>query len=1228
MNDYLLEQLGPEKFQHLAQALILSEDSSVACFPVGQADGGRDAVSFHSRDDGARILYQVKYVREPQRQNARSKVAKAISEETHKVVKLLEESTFDRYVVVTNVQGSATHETGSIDTVAKALGSIPVPAEVWWRDDVNRRLDATASVRWAYPELLRAPDLLAALVLRPSPGDPLTGPLRAYIADQAEGDSEVRFKQVDLQNDLFSLFVDVPIAPSTQYKSEAEARRTPYRFAGVLEAAGLAKADSARTHLKYTPQDGLPTVGAAEFLLAPPASSAYPWIVLEGGPGQGKSTLAQYVCQRYRLNLLGADASAGGALRLPFKVDLRELSMWLDGLNPLVDAHSAHGQTKSTEAFLAASVSQAAGGASFSVDDLLEIFARSASLLVFDGLDEIAELASRNKVVNELNQFLRRCTTYDFSVSAVVTTRPSALTGLRPFAKSWTSFQLQALNEDLIREYAGRWCEAKGIAGAVRKSLQRVLSERLRESHIAELSRNPMQLAIFLSLLHSRGVSLPDKRTALYDLYVELFFAREAEKSEIVKRHLELLVDVHRFLAWTLHSEAEVKSSLGRIEEARLRRILREYLIREGRRPEQVDELFDGISQRVVFLVARIEGTFEFEVQPLREYFVGKHLYETAPYSPPGREATGTKPDRFDALARRPYWSNATRFFAGCFSKGELPGLAERLEVLGQDADFGATNIPGTLSAALLGDWVFSQSPRSQNAIIDLVVSRPLLRSLIANGRPSFRGAAGQLSLPDGCGRDQLVDACLVGLRQANQSDELVDLARVIQLNASQAEIDSVWRQEMANAVGKPDDLARWVLLGRRLGVLGRIAAQDLGEMLGEAAADERVLRMVVQSDRSDVLSKMVEQQVLELASEEDFGGSHDREDALTLAIHALGPIGYYGLFNARRDSESLHEAQNALWMLERRGRAPSPPRQETTLRIAEAYSEQAERSVREWRQGPEPWRAISAVVDEVLPRSWARYRIAVVSSMTLSSVVTDSEGSEDWSDLQSIAWRARSKFRARVWWERAFETATSNNERRFLAALAVLHCGPNTLISLLPNIEPVLYGKGGAENYARVATLCRQVTIFARHRRADGRALDLSRLPENLRPRTLALLTDYASSSAVPGLLERLFASRRMDEEQLIAFARFGLRVAGDGTMSWESVLPGVRAAYSKGMRVETPPRLTVPHQIAQEICRNSEKYPTDLLQAAQNEHARTLLSTQIPLATVADKEKWFDLN
>ncbi|MDQ2743979.1 MAG: hypothetical protein M3Z66_17015, partial [Chloroflexota bacterium] len=128
--------------------------------------------------------------------------------------------------------------------------------------------------------------------------------------------------------------------------------------------------------------------------------------------------------------------------------------------------------------------------------------------------------------------------------------------------------------------------------------------------------------------------------------------------------------------------------------------------LREGHDPGLADQLFEGMVERVVALVSRVEGTYEFEVQPLREYFVARHLYETAPYVPPGATSDATLPDRFDALIRNGYWLNVARFMAGCYNKGELASLVAALRSLCDDRVHGATRRPRELARMFLADWV------------------------------------------------------------------------------------------------------------------------------------------------------------------------------------------------------------------------------------------------------------------------------------------------------------------------------------------------------------------------------------------------------------------------------------------------------------------------------------------------------------------------------------------
>ena len=62
--EYQYESLTPDSFQHLVQALLSATYPDAQCYPVGQADGGRDFIVFtnHGAKHGARrfVLYQIK----------------------------------------------------------------------------------------------------------------------------------------------------------------------------------------------------------------------------------------------------------------------------------------------------------------------------------------------------------------------------------------------------------------------------------------------------------------------------------------------------------------------------------------------------------------------------------------------------------------------------------------------------------------------------------------------------------------------------------------------------------------------------------------------------------------------------------------------------------------------------------------------------------------------------------------------------------------------------------------------------------------------------------------------------------------------------------------------------------------------------------------------------------------------------------------------------------------
>ena len=662
--DYTYENLGPDRFQEFCQALLAKPFPNLQCLPTRQPDGGRDAIAYYDEGkNGSFTVFQIKFVEKPlAKTDVHSWLRDTLEKESPKIEKLIPKGAKE-YYLLTNVPGTAHLDSGSIDKVNEILKTtISVPAYCWWRDDLNQRLDGLWDLKWSYPELLSGLDVLGYLVQSRLHEDKKgrMGAIRAFLRDQYKMDQKVRFKQVDLQSNLLDLFIDVPMILPNHTNRKQRSRYTTVAQDIEWQEIASGRRDESRAEAPLASPSWFfgesdVGVGTARMLLHPAFQDSFPQIVLEGAPGQGKSTIVQYVCQLHRMKILNLVEALNQIpashkstnVRIPFKVDLRDYATWLEKQDPFSADESnevPQDWNKSLESFLAAQVRHYSGGLAFSVDDLIHLARVSPLLIVLDGLDEVADIHIRKGVVEEVMRSVDRLRENAESIQVIITSRPAAFANSPGFPeKTFSYYELDSIDTELISDYADKWIRARRLHGREGADVRRILRSKLDQSHLRDLARNPMQLSILLNLIHTRGSSLPDKRTALYDNYMELFFNREAEKSTTVRDYRDLLIDIHQYLAWILHSEAENGHSRGSISTERLRRLLEDYLVSEGRDRSIVERLFAGMVERVVALVSRVQGTYEFEVQPLREYFAARFLYETAPYSPPGGEAQGTK---------------------------------------------------------------------------------------------------------------------------------------------------------------------------------------------------------------------------------------------------------------------------------------------------------------------------------------------------------------------------------------------------------------------------------------------------------------------------------------------------------------------------------------------------------------------------------------------------------
>jgi hypothetical protein len=387
---YLYSRLSEGAFQQLCGALLRRKFDPVRCFPVGMSDGGIDAVSNGS------IIYQVKWSSKMQ-QNPHTWLKATIEGERTKIQELVREKGISRYVLMTSVAGTTTaKDTGSMQKLQIFLDEfsreIGIPVECWWQADIDAEVDAAPdSIKWSYQEMLAGSEAIRYLIYgahAEGAAHEMRETILKVMASQWGDDSKIKFSQLDMDRvDIAELFIDVKAKRIQQPGSSKE------RF--------------------YADHEGVDdSTGAVGYML----NSLFPLTYLVGVPGQGKSTLGQYLCQIHRASITPELATSTTELptvkdpKLPLRVDLSDYALWLSGRDPFGEEDTARKprdrrkDQRSLELFLVSLCTFHSGGRRVTVERLQSLLDRYPSLLVLDGLDEVADLRLRKIVVDEINR--------------------------------------------------------------------------------------------------------------------------------------------------------------------------------------------------------------------------------------------------------------------------------------------------------------------------------------------------------------------------------------------------------------------------------------------------------------------------------------------------------------------------------------------------------------------------------------------------------------------------------------------------------------------------------------------------------------------------------------------------------------------------------------------------------------------------------------------------------
>ena len=1246
--DYHYEVLDHQRFQKLSQALIVAQYPNAQCLPVGQPDGGRDAQFIPTGATQTEfIVFQVKFSQDPESKTDRAAINTLIKSEKHNVEKLIQQGA-THYYFITNVRGTAYPASGSIDQVNKELSdAFGISVYVWWRDDLDRRIDNANEIKWSYPEILKATDILPLLIQRHE--DLSAAPvLKNYMATQYQTERDVKFKQVELQRRLTELFVDLPLGHKRSRADQNQRQRFYPDLPGDIEGyVGQLDFDEDYNFAAGNPFEHGGLAGA--FLLRMPPWAGVSRFVVEGAPGQGKSTVTQFLCQVNRLRLLKKepelkavqDVHKTAVVRVPFRVDLRDYAAFVGGRNPFMTGNEATAGTlvsRSLESFLARQVTSLSGGLNITTGELQRFLAGSHSVLVLDGFDEVADIATREHLVDEIREAATRLGSFAKSIQIIVTSRPAAFANSPGFPEDeWIHLELKDLGRPNIVAYKDKWIRAQGLNKEEGELVSSTLEEKLQQPHLRDLARNPMQLAILLHLIHVQGVALPEKRTTLYEEYMKLFFNRESEKSPFVRDHRELLLLIHGVLAWVLHTQAEDGSGSGSITRTALRTAIKHYLDVEGHDPQIVDELLKGTVERVGALVSRVEGTFEFEVQPLREYFAARHLYKTAPYSPVGQVRKGTLPDRFQAIARSFYWTNVTRFFCGFYDVGQLASLVEGITELSEQDNYKLINQPRRLAMMLLADQVFSQAPKTLKRLIDFVSVEPGFQRLTAALTLQRQH---NLALPAKVGGSALFEVCGRKLEAEEDPVRRGALRAVMAENASRETLKGVWERRFADNSMRCDP----ILEAADFGIVNQFTAQEIA-----AAAKDDLLfqvRWLILANQYEAIAG--NPTLRERARKAFFDGDVEffpRWRQPRDSVTALEPISellrapvlaslYSGTEDgmsalAALDHEFAFDGREIVEQVRGQFRKDSDdPLERFALFVVDLLG----REVREWRHSLGPWAALVDQGWHVAPGSFVLLRTAIIATAARAEEaegVWDKDGFLVTRGLVQRLYFARHQCDDTGWWRTRLKELNGETASQCLATL--LSWGsPAVIASLTAEIEAAIQ-KLSSREWMRLWSLAGLVA-----RAVQGSGVGLTGFWfENvgeLSPRVaVILLARLNDRNAARHMSRHYFADYDGDDEYILRRAmQMELVRSKDDVVDWEYVrrlsIRVQQAGVHTPLPVSSAMQAKVPKEVAEVVLSNCKDYSAPFVAICEQAYATVVAQAAPKVSYVAESEGWFE--
>lgn len=443
-------------------------------------------------------------------------------------------------------------------------------------------------------------------------------------------------------------------------------------------------------------------------------------LVVLGGPGQGKSTIGQFVAQLLRAKLVLAATNVPYEYTQIAKDTIKRASEeGIDVTGPLrfpihialpqyADTISKNSDNPPSLLKYVATEFQKLSDEEVDPGDLRNWISSYPSMIVLDGLDEVPRTSNRADVIRAIERLDADIHEAKADTLMVVTSRPQGyLNDLD--RKHWQHCDLAELDANNAVRFAQRLGEITIPDRYQRAEVIKTLTEASKEPSTGPLMISPLQVSLLLSLVLTRN-DIPTDRWTLFDRHYQMLRDREIAKGgpngDLIKEFLSEIDLIHYEAGFILQVRAEQKGNASahfNADEFKslIKRSLHESILEEEECEVVAEKIKVLATTRLVFLGDRAEGKIAFDVRSLQEFMAAARIM----VSP-----EALIPNRLTEIALKSHWSNVFRIACSkIYSKAELVRLRDNvLRILDcfnsgdRGLDFRSTRAGAKLAVGLL----------------------------------------------------------------------------------------------------------------------------------------------------------------------------------------------------------------------------------------------------------------------------------------------------------------------------------------------------------------------------------------------------------------------------------------------------------------------------------------------------------------------------------------------